>query len=91
VGISVDDGVVDTAATSGAAGSGTANFAIGGAYTSYCDMYIAYTGYWKGLPSAANLSALYASGPTLKYGDLTAGQKANLESWWDCEKESGET
>lgn len=93
VGVSVNAGVVDSSATSGAPGDTDDPVHLGARRPGapiYTDGMLASVGFWKGgVPTAATLTAIFAAGPDLLYADLTAGEKTNLVSWWDHEEAEG--
>lgn len=92
VGISINGGTFDTSATTNVTIDTGDPFTIGGRGPlgiSGFDGRIAYFGFWKRKLSAGDTTALYNSGPTILYADLSAAQKVNLEAWWDLEEGSG--
>ena len=94
IGISVNDGAHDTAATSGGIRNGTAAFVLGshtgGSYlngSAQCD------GVWKGVTNltAAQITGLYNGGVPVAYADLdpVVRNSLGLQAYWELNEASG--
>jgi len=91
IGISVNNGAADTAATAGGVRAGTAAFVIG-RHTAgnYLNGRVGSTVIRKGsLFSAAEATWIYNTNKARLYGELAASYKTNLISWWDLQEMSG--
>jgi hypothetical protein len=90
IGISVNNGAVDTAVFgTGAIFDGTNAFGFGAGSGTPLDGQLDSWGFWKSAPgaggmlSAAQITALYNGGMGLAFQDLSSSLKTALISWWD--------
>ena len=94
VGISVDDGTVDSAATSGAPIDSTAGFLVGavvsGVPTLHFDGRIQSAFFAKSMLSTTNITSLYNSGVAKEYCQLSGAQQALFTGWWNLTEVSGD-
>lgn len=91
IGISVNDGTADTAATTGGVRNGTAAFAFGEHTAgSYLNGRASAWRLWKTtLLTAAQITRLYNAGVGLADEELGSDIKANLVSSWELDEPSG--
>ncbi|MBJ83290.1 MAG: hypothetical protein CL462_10335 [Acidimicrobiaceae bacterium] len=93
INIQVNDGTIDSLATSGTAPSDrTGDFFIGledPVYAQYFDGRISKAGFWKRTLTAAEKTSLYAKGNGKTHAELTAAEKVSLISYWDHNEASG--
>lgn len=90
IGISVNNGAHDYAATAGGVRDGTANFVLGSHTAgSYLDGRLDQVGLARGtLLTSADISTLYNAGSALSWGNLTSTLQAKFTSWWDLDERS---
>lgn len=94
IGISVNDGVHNTAATSGGIRNGTAVFTLGTqATSSYMNGRMQCIGIWKGVTNltAAQITGLYNGGVPVAYADLdpVVRNSLGLQAYWELNEASG--
>jgi hypothetical protein len=90
IGVSLNAGTPATAATSGkvpVTGTSVLNVGKNISSSDYMDGVLQSLSFYKG--SLPDVSSLYNSGSGKLYKDLTAGEKTDLVSWWDCAETSG--
>lgn len=97
VGIRVNNGTADTAATSGAAGNSSGPWRIGTQalspttepWAAYFDGAVDSMGFWKKLLTSDERTALYNSGKAVSYHQLSSSLYTNLSGYWDLDEASG--
>jgi hypothetical protein len=86
LGLSVDNGTLETISTTVGGVDTTASFRIGTINTGLNDMYggrLAHVAFFKGLLTSDDRAYLYNSGTAKSYSALNASIKTNLESFWE--------
>jgi len=92
INIQVDNGTADSNDFSGGPSDRTGDFFIGledPVYAQYFDGRISKAGFWKRTLTAAEKTSLYNSGNGKLHGQLTAGEKVSLASYWNLNENSG--
>ncbi len=98
ISVQFNNGVIDSAATAGAAPSDTGGVFQIGSYNGAANLWngrIANVGFWKRTLTAAEKTWLYNSGSGRRYAELgissTDGSalKTNLEAYWNLSEQSG--
>lgn len=91
VNIQVNNGTVNSAATTGATGDGTGPFHIGSIGSSnFMDGKVQCPAFGKAVPSSADRTTLYNSGTPLQYCELSSAIKTSLGlvSYWNLNEDS---
>lgn len=91
LGISVDDGTVDTVSYFSGINDGASTFCIGASHngaTGHANALIGPGGIWRSVPGASIVTSVYNGGAGKQYADLSAGEKADLEAWWEWEPDA---
>ncbi len=89
VNIQINNGTVDSAATTGGAGDSTSPFRIGaysdngGTARSFWNGRIDNVGFWKRTLTTGERSWLYNTGQGRGYSELEAGFKTSLQAYWN--------
>lgn len=91
IGISINNGTVNTTASTRVTNTSSCNFTIGSIATptSYYNGRNQFIGAWSRVLTAAEVTSLYNRGFGKDYSDLTAGEKTSMVSYWELTEASG--